>query len=241
MNSNNIDPKRNAALRRKYQMDAPPQASNPVVGRVLATERLHNNLFVRDVSEYWDATRSPQMYAVAQEALRELHARMGEPPEFDDDEGHVVFGLVPKKHSPVRAHHQDNPDDAFAALNPDDPATFVHFVGDDIVHVIRGPKPVGAFDRATVGAGQPRRGDGYFTGMFQTMMEMHDEFWDRPCNVGLTAPCDGPTQLMPYWAGSVLLIFEVCGDCLRYAEASMAVGRDVSEMEARFRQGLPFD
>ncbi|MEZ0051513.1 hypothetical protein ABIA30_002521 [Mycobacterium sp. MAA66] len=89
MTYNNIDPKYAAELRRKFQMDAPPQANNAVADRVLAAERLYGGLFTRDTGELFDPVRSPQMNEVDQAALRELHARMGEPAETGD--GHAVF------------------------------------------------------------------------------------------------------------------------------------------------------
>lgn len=240
MTANNIDPKRNAALRRKYQMDAPPQANNPVVGRVLATERLHSGLFTRDSGELFDPTRSPQMYAVAQDALRELHARMGEPTEAG--EGRVVFGLDDSPLEPVHFDHHDGPGDEFAPLNADDPAVYIWFVGTSLAHVIRGPKPVGAFDRATRGAGQPRRGVEYYASMLRLMMELRDSstVWPRECNVKVSRECDGPTQLLPCRAGAFLLVFEVCAACLTYAQASADKGYELSEMEAYARAGLDF-
>lgn len=235
-----IDPKYAAELRRRFQMDAPPQADNPVVDRVLVADRLQNSLFARDSAELFDPTRSPQMYAVAQAALRELHARMGEAAETGD--GHVVFGLDDTPPDRVRFDHHDGPCDEFTPLNADDPAVYVWFVDSSLGHVIRGPKPIGAFDRATVGAGQPRRGVDYYAGMLRLMMDLREvsTVWPRDCNIKVSRDCDGPTQLLPYRAGVCLLVFECCEACLTYAQASADKGYELSEMEAYARAGLSF-
>lgn len=233
-----INPKHAAELRRKYQMDTPPQADNPVVDRVLAAERLYGGLFTRDTGELFDPTRSPQMYEVAQAALREFHARMGEPGETG--EGHVVFGLDDTPPERVRFDHHDG--DEFAPLNADDPAVYVWFVDSSLAHVIRGPKPVGAFDRATVGAGQSRRGVDYYAGMLRLMLELREgsTVWPRECNINVSRSCGGPTQLLPYRAGVCVLVFECCDACMTYAQAGADTGYQLSEMEAYARAGLPF-
>lgn len=240
MNDNNIEVKYAAELRRKYQMDTPPQATNTVVERVLVAERLYGGLFTRDTGELFDPVRSPQMHEVARNALRDFHARMGEPAEAGD--GHVVFGLDDTPTERVRFDHHDGPGDEFAPLSPDDPAIYVWFVDSSLAHVIRGPKPVGAFDRATIGAGQSRRGVDYYAGMVRLMMELREgsTVWPRECNVQVSRDCGGPTQLLPYRAGVCVLVFECCDACMTYAHAAADKGYELSEMEAYARAGLPF-
>src|SRR5262249_12951721 len=116
----------------------------------------------------------------------------------------------------------------FTPLNPDDPALYVHLVGTKTVTVCRGPKHLGAFDRATRGHASQlpgyedgRRGVEYYAGMYQLMVEMdayHDEFcdpgcWEGGCNVHVAKNCGGRTQFMPLKCGAVLLVFRVCTPC----------------------------
>lgn len=236
----NIDSKRAAALRRKYGMDIPPQTNNAVVAAIGRTDQMYGKLFARDSSELFDPTRSPALYRVAQEALRNLHAAMGQPVEPTGTEGlgHVVFGAAPLQ--PVHLDHQDDPADEFAPLSPDDAALYVHFVGSEVAFVVRGPEVVGAFDLATRGPGRSRRGVDYFAPMFRLIMELHDDFWDRECDVNLSQSCGGPTDLLPYHAGAFLLMFEVCEACMTYAGAAADTGYELSVMEAHARVGLPF-
>jgi hypothetical protein len=239
---NTIDRKRRKDLERKFGINEPPQANNAVVAAITRADQICGRLFTRDSSELFDPTRSPQMYDVAQRALRDLHAAMGEPVDSiaPDDEGRLVAGEAPPTVSRVTFDNHDGPGDDFAALDPDDPALYVHLVGDNSVVVVRGPKPVGAFDLATRGPGRPRRGADYFVGLYQFMFDSHDEFWDRPCNVNVSRSCGGrPTQLVPYRAGAFLLLFEVCEACVTYAEAAANIGHDMSLIEAHARQGLP--
>lgn len=240
MNDNNIDPKRAAALRRKYGMDLPPQTNNAVVAAISRTDQMYGKLFARNSSELFDPVRNPALCEAAQKALRNLHAAMGQPVEPTGTEGlgHVVFGAGPLQ--PVHVDQQDDPFDEFAPLSPDDAALYVHFVGSEIAFVVRGPKAVGAFELATRGPGLPRRGVEYFAPMFRLMMELHDDFWDRECNVNISQSCGGPTDLLPYDAGAFLLVFEVCEPCMAYAGAAADTGYELSVMEAHARAGLPF-
>ncbi|MEN3220702.1 hypothetical protein PUR22_07630 [Mycolicibacterium porcinum] len=244
MNDHNIDPARRTELFRKYQMGDPPQANNPVVAAIERADQMYGRLFVRDSSGLFDPERSPDVYAVAQRALADLHAAMGEPPDSVDPEGLGRLVLGPEHEAPprVHCHHQDEPDDEFTPLSPDDPALYVHFVGSSDVFVVRGNKQVGAFDLATRGPGRPRRGVDYFTGMFRLMMELRpaSPVWDIDCNLNVSRGCGGPTELLPYRAGAFLLVFEVCEACMTYAEAAAETGHQLSVMEAYARAGLPF-
>jgi hypothetical protein len=237
-----IDPQRRKELERKYRMDEPPQANNSVVAAITRTDQMYGRLFTRDSSELFDPVRAPAMYEVAQRALRDLHAAMGEPVDSVDVDGlgHVVAGEAPPTIRRVTFDTHDGPDDEFTGLDPDDPALYVHLVGDNSVVVVRGTKPVGAFDLATSGRGRPRRGVDYFTSLFQFMFDTHDNHWDRPCNVNVSRSCGGPTQVLPYRAGAFLLMFEVCAPCMTYAVAAAQTGYEMSEMEAHARVGLPF-
>ncbi|UXA11808.1 hypothetical protein KXD97_28250 [Mycobacterium sp. SMC-8] len=242
MSDNNVDPKRAAALRRKYGMDNPPQADNTVVAAINRTDQMYGRLFTRDSAELFDPVRGAALYDVAQEALRNLHAAMGEPADSIDPAGlgHLVVGDDAARIRRVTFDSHDGSEDAFTPLSPDDPALYVHFVGSDLVFVVRGPEQLDAFDRATGRTARPRRGVDYFAPMLQIMMEMHDQYWDRPCDVNVSRSCDGATQLVPYRAGAILLLFEVCGPCMTYAEAAAATGYEMSVMEAHARVGLPF-
>ncbi|MGU3653622.1 hypothetical protein [Mycolicibacterium sp. A43C] len=235
MTDDNID------YRRKYGMDEPPQLNNKVVDRVLANERLYDDLFTRDSGELFDPVRSPQMYGRAQDALRRLHAGMALLPDRDGF-GHVVFGEDDTPPPQVRFDHHDDLRDTFAPLDPDDPAVYVWFVGTSLVQVIRGPKPVGAFDLATSGPDTSRRGVDYYADMLRLMMELREmsTVWPRECNVQVSRGCDGPTQLLPYRAGAFLAVFEACAHCMAYAKAAADTGYELSVMEAHARAGLPF-
>lgn len=236
-----IDPRRKDEIRRKYEMDAPPKADNLVVDRVLANEHLYGDLFARDSGELFDPVRSPQMYETAQAAMRRLHAGMSLPPDRDGF-GRVVFGEDDTPPQQVRFDHHDERRDTFTPLDPDDPAIYVWFVDTSLVHVIRGPKPVGAFDLATRGPDTSRRGVDYYADMLRLMMELREmsTVWPRECNVNASRGCDGPTQLLPYRAGAFLLVFEACAPCLTYAKAAADTGYELSVMEAYARAGLPF-
>lgn len=231
----------NNGYRRKYGMDEPPQLKNKVVDRVLTNERLYGDLFTRDSGELFDPVRSPQMYEKAQDALRRLHAGMALPPDRDGF-GHVVFGEDDTPPQQVRFDHHDDSRDTFAPLDPDDPAVYVWFVDTTLVHVIRGPKPVGAFDLATRGADTSRRGVDYYADMLRLTMELREMsmVWPRECNVQVSRGCDGPTQLLPYRAGAFLVVFEACGPCMAYAQTAADTGYELSVMEAYARAGLPF-
>ncbi len=236
-----IDPKGRAEFRRKYRMDEPPQLNNKAVDRVVANERLYGDLFTRDSSELFDPVRSPQMYGKAQDALRRLHAGMALPPDRDGF-GHVVFGEDDIPPQQVRFDHHDDPRDMFTPLDPDDPAVYVWFVDTSLVQVIRGPKPIDAFELATRGPDTSRRGVDYYAGMLRLIVELREmsTVWPRECNVQVSRGCDGPTQLLPYRAGAFLLAFEICGPCMTYARAAANTGYELSVMEAYARAGLPF-
>lgn len=243
MTGHNIDPQRAAELRRKYRMDDPPRADNPVVDAITRGDQLHGKLFTRDTSELFDPVRCPPMYEVARKAMRDLHAAMGEPANAigPDETGHLVS--TPLDANPIRRvifDGHDYPDDPFTPLDADDPALYVYFVSGSSVTVLRGLKPVDAFDLATCGRGRPRRGVDYFKGMFQVMMSLHDDYWDRECNVHVSRNCGGPSSLLPYRSGAFLLIFEICKPCLDYAQAAADKGYELSVMEAHARVGLPF-
>lgn len=242
MSDNNINPKQRAALRRKYRLDEPPQTSNRVVAAITRTDQLYEQLFTRDSGGLFDPVRSPQMYAVARRALADLHAGMGEPADSitDDGMGRLVVGEGAPSIRRVTFDSHDGPDDEFTPLSADDPALYVHLVGDNSVVVVRGLKPVGAFDLATRGPARPRRGLDYFAGMFRFLFASHDEFWDRTCNVDVSRSCGGATQLLPYRAGAFVLLFEACEPCLAYAEGAATTGHELSVMEAHARVGLPF-
>ncbi|WP_370065694.1 hypothetical protein [Mycobacterium sp. MAA66] len=122
----------------------------------------------------------------------------------------------------MRFDHHEGPGDEFTPLSVDDPAVYVWFVDSSLGHVIRGPKPVDAFDRATVGAGQPIRGVDYYADMLRLMIELREvsTVWPRECNIKVSRSCDGPTQLLPDRAGCVL-VFECCEACLAYARAGL--------------------
>lgn len=235
MTDNNID------YRRKYGMDEPPKADDKVVDRILANECLYGDLFTRDTGELFDPTRSPQMYEKAQGALRQLHERMSLPADRDGF-GHVVFGEDETPPQQVRFDHHDDCRDTFTPLDPDDPAVYVWFVGTTLVHVIRGPKPVGAFDLATRGVDTSRHGVDYYADMLRLMMELREmsTVWPRECNVHVSRGCYGSTQLLPYRAGAFLVVFEVCESCMTYAKAAADTGYELSVMEAYARAGLPF-
>lgn len=219
-----IDPKRTASLRRKYGMNEPPQKDNPVVDRILAGDRLQGRVFTRDSAELFDPVRSPQMHQRAVAALRDLH--MG-----------IANGTIRRDSHDPDSYGADRLGRPF---NPDDPELLVHIVGSDTAMVVRGEKRMGAFDRATRDCQPQRRGVEYFAGMYQVMTSLHDDFWETPCNVNVARKCVGAPQLMPYMAGTALLIFAICDPCLTYAEASAATGYELSVMEAHARVGLPF-
>ncbi|MFA4083450.1 hypothetical protein ONA92_17275 [Mycobacteroides salmoniphilum] len=221
----------------------PPQADNPVVDAIMRGDQLYRNLFTRDTSELFDPVRCPPMYEVTRKALRDLHTAIGEPANTigPDDAGHIVS--TPLDANPIRRvtfDGHDSPDDPFTPLDANDPALYVYFVSGSGVTVLRGLKPVDAFELATCGRGRPRRGVDYFRGMFQVMMSLHDDFWDRECNARVSRNCGGPSSLLPYRAGAFLLIFEICKPCLDYAQAAADKGYELSVMEAHARVGLPF-
>lgn len=220
----NIDPRRAATLRRKYDMDAPPQKDNPVVDRILGGERLHERVFIRDSAELFDPVRNPRMHGKALAALDDLHKG-------------IANGAIRRDSHDPDSYGSDALGEPF---NARDPELLVHIVGTDTAMVIRGAKRLGAFARATSDRRPQRRGVDYYAGMYQLMAELHDDFWETPCNINVARRCVGAPQLLPYMAGTVLLIFAVCDPCLTYAEATATTGYELSVMEAHARVGLPF-
>ena len=204
---------RRAVYRRKYRMDDPPQTNNRVVAAITRSERMHASLFRRNTGALLDPAFSPAMYAVAERALRDFHDGMAS--------GRIT----------CQCH--DGPDDPFTRMSPDDPALYVHFIGSSTAFVVRGPKLVDAFDRATRRPGTPRRGVDYFVPMVQLLFELQGEFGDTGCNVRVAQSCTKHTQFLPYRAGAVLMLFEVCSGCLAYAQEAAKTGHELSVMEAR--------
>jgi hypothetical protein len=221
----NMTPEHRATLRRKYAMDEPTQQDNPIVNRILAVGQLHGRVFTRDSSELFDPVRNPRMHEKLVTALRDLHAG-------------IATGRIRRNCHDPDSYGTDPLGEPF---NPDDPELLVHILGTDAATVVRGAKRLGAFERATRDRRPQRRGVDYFAGMYQVMTSLHDDFWEIPCNVNLARNCGGAPQLMPYIAGTVLLIFAICMPCLEYAVEAARTGYELSVMEARMRAGLPPD
>jgi hypothetical protein len=214
-----------AKLRRKYRMDEKPQLNNAIVDRIVTGEQLRGRVFARNSVELFDPVRSPHMHERLMTTLSNLHTG-------------IASGEIRRDtHDPDADGRRDRLGEPF---NPDDPELLVYMVDTDTATVVRGPKRPGAFERATRNRLPHRRDVRYFAGMYQVMASLHDEFWDHPCNINVSRSCGGATQLMPYLAGTALLIFEICTPCLEYAEAAAATGHELSVMEAHMRVGLPF-
>jgi hypothetical protein len=77
--------------------------------------------------------------------------------------------------------------------------------------------------------------DGMASGrpMVQLLFELQGEFGDTGCNVRVAQSCTKHTQFLPYRAGAVLMLFEVCSGCLAYAQEAAKTGHELSVMEAR--------
>jgi hypothetical protein len=113
------DPAYRDYLTKKYGIDKPPAERNDIVDAIVDAEEIAAQAFghASDCAALFDPVRSPEMYAVADRAMRNLRDAMA----FGD----VAYDC------------HDGPDDPFDPGDLDDAAAYINFVGDRRLFVCR--------------------------------------------------------------------------------------------------------